>query len=238
MSTDSLSTTSFAVLGLVAIRPWAAYDLTGYMRTSAVRAFWPRTESRLYQEPKNLVALGLLKATQEYTGKRSRTVYSITPAGRRALSLWLDERPTAPRVEDEAMLKVTLADHGTKDQLLQNIRWAMENLHEQIVSVLESAPRVARGEGHFPGRQHMSLLAGRQMLGMMRARLDYLRWAEQWVDGWQSTRLDSARKKESMAIGREIVQGFESIEAELQEVLGRDPRYQDEGPDRENDPSR
>ena len=51
--------------------------------------FWPRARSKLYEEPKKLVAQGLAEATAGAHGRRPRTVYSITPAGRRALAAWL-----------------------------------------------------------------------------------------------------------------------------------------------------
>ncbi len=47
MSTRSPTTTSYAILGLLAIRPWATYDLAKLMRRS-LQFFWPRAESNLY----------------------------------------------------------------------------------------------------------------------------------------------------------------------------------------------
>jgi DNA-binding PadR family transcriptional regulator len=85
----------------LAIRDWSAYDLTGYMRTSAVRSCWPRTESRLYQEPKNLVSHGFAESSVERTGARTRTVYSITAEGRAALRRWHDQGVADRQIEDE-----------------------------------------------------------------------------------------------------------------------------------------
>jgi DNA-binding PadR family transcriptional regulator len=59
-----LTTTSFALLGLLSVRPWSAYELTGQMKRG-MRHTWPRTETRVYQEPKNLVAHGLANAASE-----------------------------------------------------------------------------------------------------------------------------------------------------------------------------
>src|SRR5689334_14194107 len=83
-----LTTTSFAILGLLSVRPWSAYELTGQMKRG-LQYTWPRTETRIYQEPKNLVAHRLATARLEANGKRRRTVYSITSTGRRALARWL-----------------------------------------------------------------------------------------------------------------------------------------------------
>ncbi|HSC26462.1 MAG TPA: helix-turn-helix transcriptional regulator, partial [Vicinamibacterales bacterium] len=172
----SLTTTSYALLGLLALRPWSAYELTGFMRTSAIRRYWPRTQSRLYSEPKNLAAHGLVKATREHNGRRRRTVYRVTAKGRRALGRWLGLPPAHVQTWDEAMLKLMLVDLGTREQALATIRAALEHLVGDARYVLEFAGRVAHARGRFPERRHISALSARELTGSMRARLDYLRW--------------------------------------------------------------
>ena len=83
MSTGSLTSTSYAVLGLLSIRPWSSYELTQQMDRSLGRV-WPRAVSKLYEEPKKLVTHGLARSSTERNGRRTRTVYAITPEGRRA----------------------------------------------------------------------------------------------------------------------------------------------------------
>src|SRR3954464_8690260 len=94
----SLTTTSYAILGLLAIQPWSTYELTRQMDRSLGR-FWPRARSKLYEEPKKLVAAGLAVASDERVGRRPRTVYSITPAGRAALAEWLRTPGSGPVLE-------------------------------------------------------------------------------------------------------------------------------------------
>jgi DNA-binding PadR family transcriptional regulator len=220
MSSRSLTTTSYAILGVLAIRPWSAYDLTGYMRSSAIRRVWPRTESRLYAEPKNLVAHGLAEATKEYTGRRSRTVYSITAAGRGALAEWLGESSARQEIEDEAMLRILLCDHGAREQLLDTIRIAMQNLLGQIDEITEISDRIHRGEPRLPGRLHVTALASMNGIGMLRQRYDFLTAAEEWVREWGDTALDdqkAARAHDVLARNRkELVR----LGAALRERLG------------------
>src|SRR5210317_1466693 len=78
-----LTTSSYAVLGLLAIRPWAGYELT-QQATRSLRFAWPKSERLLYAEPKKLVEHGLATAHNESVGQRNRTVYTITDAGRSA----------------------------------------------------------------------------------------------------------------------------------------------------------
>src|SRR5262245_62227671 len=110
------STTSQAILGLLALKDWTTYELTKQVQRS-LGWFWPRTERKLYDEPRQLVAAGWATATEETVGKRPRTVYAITSDGRKALKRWLGEPSTPPSLEFEAMIRVFFADAGTLAQL-------------------------------------------------------------------------------------------------------------------------
>jgi DNA-binding PadR family transcriptional regulator len=140
-----------------AIGPWPAYELTRYMRTSAVRRCWPRTESRLYAEPRNLVAHGLAEVSTEHTGRRRRTVYAITSAGRRALSKWLGERSAPREMQDETLLRMLLSDHGTPEQLLATIRWGLDDLRATVVELTKISDRI-RESGSPPEEREETLL--------------------------------------------------------------------------------
>ena len=98
MSTLSLTTTSYAVLGLLAIKPWSSYELTQQMDRSLGRV-WPRAASKLYEEPKKLVAYGMARSTTERNGRRTLTVYEITAEGQRALRDWLHQPGDGPMLE-------------------------------------------------------------------------------------------------------------------------------------------
>src|SRR5215212_3837091 len=113
-----LTTTSYAILGLLAIKPWSTYELAKQMQRD-LHFVWPRAESNLYTEPKKLVAHAFASASSEPRGKRRRTVYSITPAGRRALSTWLRSATAPPRWESESIVKLIFATHGSTEQLLE-----------------------------------------------------------------------------------------------------------------------
>ncbi|MEV4510207.1 PadR family transcriptional regulator [Dactylosporangium sp. NPDC049525] len=121
----TLTTTAYALLGLLDIRPWTTYELAKQVARS-LRLIWPRAESNVYEGPKALVAHGLATARQEHVGRRPRTVYAITPAGREALRQWRAEPGAGPTMEFEALLKVLLGDASDKESLLTNIRAARD----------------------------------------------------------------------------------------------------------------
>ena len=98
-----LTTTSYAILGLLALRSWTTYELAKQMQRT-LHYFWPRAESQLYDEPKNLVAHGLASAEKTFVGRRPRTTYTISPAGQQALSAWLATPSAGPLLESEAIV--------------------------------------------------------------------------------------------------------------------------------------
>lgn len=128
---DRLTTTSYAVLTQVAVRPWSSYELA-QQRVRYFRYVWPSAESAIYREAKRLASMGLIQGTREYTGKRARTVYSITEAGREALRHWLGS-PVAPfSVEFEAMLRVHAASLGNKDELVNTLKQVEADAHDML----------------------------------------------------------------------------------------------------------
>src|SRR6266511_3433759 len=93
-SPKQLTTTSYAVLAQLALRPWSTYELAR-QRIRYFRYVWPRAESAIYREVKRLATMGLIAAERQYVGKRPRTVYSITEEGRQVLRDWL-ATPVSP----------------------------------------------------------------------------------------------------------------------------------------------
>src|SRR5215207_7141765 len=128
---STLTTTSYAVLAQLALRPWSTYELAR-QRVRYFRYVWPRAESAIYREVKRLAAMGLVAAKREYVGKRPRTVYSITDAGRQTLREWLDT-PVSPYAMDfEAMIRVFIAPLGTKEQLVATLEQVRDDAQEML----------------------------------------------------------------------------------------------------------
>jgi PadR family transcriptional regulator AphA len=179
----SLTTTSYVILGHLALRSWSTYELAQQMKRST-RHYWPRAESKIYEEPKKLVAHGLATATREYTGRRPRTVYAITEKGRRALRRWLDEPGQPPVVEFEGVVKVLFAEQGTKDQLLatlRSIRDQAERTREEHVTL---AADLAQTGGPFPDRLHVNELVFKFMWEQTETAIRWATWAEDHVARW------------------------------------------------------
>jgi len=103
---SSRSTTRFALLGMLSIRPMSGYDIKKLIETS-VSYFWTESYGQIYPILKKLVTEKLVtRTTQKQSGKPDRHVYALTAAGRRILRDWLARSP-APKVDrNELLLKL------------------------------------------------------------------------------------------------------------------------------------
>ena len=181
-----LTTTSYVILGLLSIRPWSAYELTGQM-SRGLSLYWPRAESGVYDEPKNLIRHGLATARAEATGRRPRTVYTITAKGRRALRRWLGAPSAPPRFESEALVRTVFADSGTKDDLLATLRRMREQTAEPLDGILGQGVDYLATGGPFPHRLHVIALVGRFLVGLQAWCAEWARQAEEVVEAWPDT---------------------------------------------------
>ena len=153
-----LSPRSYAILGLLAIRDWTTYELARQMERG-VGDIWTAARSMVYSEPKRLADLGLVQARTETAGRRTRTWYSITPAGLTELRRWLAEPGAPPAMQFEGLLKVLLADASQPQtvnaSLTEAIKWADEL--QGIGRVV--ATEYSAGRGPFQERAQLVALA-------------------------------------------------------------------------------
>jgi DNA-binding PadR family transcriptional regulator len=184
MSTANLTTTSYAILGLLSVKPFTTYEITKQM-DRALGQFWPRARSKIYEEPKKLVALGLARATSDPVGDRPRTVYAITPKGRRALSKWVREPGGAgPVVEFESLIKVFYAEHGSKADLLATLRAVREWSDTETLATSDIADQYLEGEGPYPARLPWLILVGQFLDDLLAFVADWADWATATVEAW------------------------------------------------------
>jgi len=183
---DDLTTTSYAVLGLLALRDWSTYELAQQMQRS-MRLWWPRAASRVYEEPKRLVRLGLATRTRERTGRRPRTVYGITDDGRAALRAWLREPSGSFRLEFEGMLKVFFGDQVDKPSVLASIAAIRDAARAERDDGRPIYDDFATTGGPFPDRLHIIALVTDFYERFIDALLDWADHAEAEVASWRST---------------------------------------------------
>jgi PadR family transcriptional regulator AphA len=181
-----LTTSSYAILGLLAIQPWTAYELT-QQATRSLRFAWPKSERLLYSEPKKLVEHGLASAHAESVGQRSRTVYTITDEGRASLSAWMTTSPQPAALEAEALLRLLFAENGSTDDLiaaLSKLADDARDLHEQIAGINVG---YLDGDHPFPERTHLSVLFATFQLELFDLIVRWVDFAKSEIDTWPTT---------------------------------------------------
>jgi PadR family transcriptional regulator, regulatory protein AphA len=190
--TRKLTTTSYAILGLLAIHPWSTYELAQQMRRN-LHYLWPRAESNIYAEPKRLVEGGFAAVRSLPQGKRPRTVYSITREGRKALEQWLGKPGDSSRLESEALVKVMFAPYGSKRSLLttlQRFRDDAEGRRSELAAIFQE---YLRGEDPFPERVHINVVAYRLLWAYAQTEVTWASWAVEQVRRWPDTKKSSGR---------------------------------------------
>ena len=183
---DDLPTTSYAVLGLLALRSWTGYELTLQARRSLAFC-WPKEESVLYEEPRRLAARGLARVRKEREGSRVRNRYEITDEGRRVLREWLATPGGPPRPQFEPLLRLTFVDHGTRP----DAQAAVENLREWATAMRADGMEILHGyrdgQAPFPERSHINVLNGCFYLALYDAAIAFADLAAAEIATWERT---------------------------------------------------
>jgi len=202
-----MSTTSYAILGLLAVKPWTTHELVQQVDRS-LRRMWPRAQSKLYEEPKKLVAHGYARAADDSVGQRRRTRYTITAKGRRALAAWLREPGEGPQLEFEQLVKIHFADSGSRADILANLEAARTWVLEQNEENIATARAYLAGQGAFPERAALNQLGGRFLTDFYLTVARWVEWATEMVEGWPD---DVREAPFDVAAAQEATQLAESI---------------------------
>ena len=210
-SVPSLTTTSYAILGLLAVKSWTTHELVQQVDRS-LRRIWPRAASKLYEEPKKLVALGYARASDDPVGRRRRTRYTITAKGRRALAVWLQQPGDGPVLEFEQLLKIGFADSGSKADVVANLDAARAWVLDQNEENLATGRAYLHGQGLFPERAALNQLGGRFLTDFYVMVAHWVAWATELVESWPDDVRDASFDIEE---GAESVRRAESIAAIL-----------------------
>lgn len=159
------------MLGLLAERPWTAYELVKYLnRPSMAAALWDVSERTWYREPARLVKAGLAEAHEP--GDGSPTTYTITEAGRRALE---EAAPTENRWvyrNEVAAVLYAVAGGPVEDidarleYLRTGVLQALEAMADQMRLLADTGPILAQ-------RAPVSALLARMYATVMMATYDW-----------------------------------------------------------------
>jgi DNA-binding PadR family transcriptional regulator len=134
-----LSPTGRVILGVLAVEPRSGYDIKA-LTDKSTRFFWAASYGQIYPELKRLADRGLIEGSDESHGDRKRTVYRITPEGRRALSEWLKTPGQVHELRDEGLLKLFFAATQGRDAVRAAIRGKRDAHAEKLAELREIEP--------------------------------------------------------------------------------------------------
>lgn len=169
---EQITLTECAVLGMLTRGERSGYDLLKAIE-GGVGFFWTPAKSQLYALLPKLVERGLLKARRVEQEKRpDKTLYRITPAGRRALRDGLMQ--ASPAVDRNPFeLRVFFGEHLRPGALRKMIEARRDSQQEHLAKLEEIEPTVDPSSELYP---YLTLLAGKE--NAMAA----IRWAEQALE--------------------------------------------------------
>jgi PadR family transcriptional regulator AphA len=179
--------TSFALLGLLGVTSWTAYDLVAQVKRS-MHYYWPRSEAHLYAELKRLVERGHVSAELVEGRTRQRTRYTITAEGRAALQDWLGTEPAPPILEVEGLLRMFLADQGTVDDLRKSLEATARQARELHLQGRRFTQDLLDTGGQFSNRLHLVETTVGFFDGFYRLLIDFCDESLANLDEWPDVR--------------------------------------------------
>ena len=124
-------------------------------------------------------------------------MYSITDTGREVLASWLEEPGSSSRSENEALLKVFLAGHGSREALetqLDAIQASVESDYENLIEMLSVLGQKPDSSVYFQ-RAHLSDLLIADAVGRLEQTTDWLKQARARVEEWDDTASDVRKRQ-------------------------------------------
>lgn len=186
--TQSLSTTSFAILGLIGEGGGSAYDLAKAMSVN-LAYIWPSARSHVFAEVKRLERLGLIASAEDRGHPRRRRLLRITEAGQAALSGWLATRPEAFALQVEGLLRVFLAGLGGRDDLVAALRATEAEAEAMLALAGRIIPAYLAGGGPYPQRVHLRAIMIDFLTRFAAMTQDWAQRHAATVEGWDDLSL-------------------------------------------------
>lgn len=206
----TLTTTSYAILGFLNRQPMSAYELTQAMQNSLAGEFWARTRSKLFDEPKKLVAHGFATVEKETTG-RKRAVYSVTDAGREALGNWIRQPTRVSDFEAEMILKVLAARTAEPQDILDLLQEQQSKAADYMELQLPVLKEWVDGGMRYPQDAHLSAVSVALMVGVRAAIREWTIWASEVFESWEDTQPSDEKTAWGAEVYRSILPYFEEV---------------------------
>jgi DNA-binding PadR family transcriptional regulator len=138
----TLNPTAYVILGMLRHEPRSGYEIKGMVDRST-RFFWAASYGQIYPELRRLADAGLVEPQSQPTGRRKRTLYRLTDAGREELCRWLDRASARLELRDEGLLKLFFAAAAEPGKAAEIIDAKQRLMEEKVAALREIEPLAA-----------------------------------------------------------------------------------------------
>lgn len=147
MEAPRLTTTEYAMLGLLASGESSGYDLAR-AADRTIAFMWAPSRSQIYKALPRLVDHGLATSREvEQRGRPDKAVYRITRAGRTTLRAWLEDDAEAPQAGGAVFLvKLLLAGAAPPEAALRQLEAYRKRVVHRLAAFEEMAENESKGQ--------------------------------------------------------------------------------------------
>ena len=170
----ALSTTEFAILGLLSGGEWSGYDLKKSAE-AGIGYVWTAAKSQVYAVLPRLVAGGY--ATAKHVRQErfpDKQVYRITARGQDAFDAWLEEPVDYFSSRSPFLLKVFFGEKMSRDVLVGHVRSKREAAADELAEYREIEKEIKNDERSYFGYATLRW-------GIAQARA-WIRWADGFLE--------------------------------------------------------
>jgi PadR family transcriptional regulator, regulatory protein AphA len=165
-----LTPLSYVVLALVGQGGAAPHDLVRMAR-GGQRLYYAGAASKIYEQPKRLERLGYLSSEKRPGKTRQRTFYTLTDEGRAALTEWLAQPSSFPRIQSEAVARVLASDLAVDERVVAE---SVQALRAEIAELSAGIDEDERRAASIPHRERQLKLVRSLGTRLLEAHLDWI----------------------------------------------------------------
>ena len=119
----------FAILGILLEKPRSGYEILQFMKESTTH-FWQESDASIYPMLKILEKEGKVVSQRESTGKRERSIFQVTDAGKKEFLAWMALPPEKENRRSELLLKVFFGGNTPSKEILKTLYARMQKVQE------------------------------------------------------------------------------------------------------------
>lgn len=126
------TTTQYAVLGALSLKPMSGYEIKKLMAEST-NYFWTESNGQLYPTLAALTKAKLVTVKNQVTGTKTRKIYTLTKAGEKKLKEWLVKDANSYQRRDELLLKLFYGANVSPEISIKHINNHIEKCKAALI---------------------------------------------------------------------------------------------------------